>query len=203
MRWSEGSILGSRVYAWLSDACRFVGLGVLWAACCVPVVTVLPATAALFAVARRWAGGDEPGLLRSYFHAFTENFRQAMVLSLLAGVVGLGLLGDRLLLTQLDVVLRGAIELGLIAVGVGALAVVLHALAHLVSWHTSVGRLIRFSILLALGRPVASLGCLLVVAVIAVLTWMFPPAPVLLAGVGATLILRISSAASSSILKVP
>ena len=59
------------------------GLSFLWAAACVPVVTIGPATAALyFAVVRR-VRRREDGAFKAFFHSFRMNFKQGVLATLM------------------------------------------------------------------------------------------------------------------------
>ena len=75
-------------------------LNVLWLLCCVPVVTVGAATAALYAVLLKMRDGGENRVVRLYFAALKENFRRATAvwLVLLAALAVCGL--DLALATQ-------------------------------------------------------------------------------------------------------
>lgn len=67
-------------------------LSLLWLLCCIPIVTIGAANAALNAVMLRMVRDEDGYIIRSYFKAFRENFRQATAiwLMVLAGAVILG-----------------------------------------------------------------------------------------------------------------
>ena len=69
-----------RTVSTMTDVC---GLSFLWAAACVPVVTIGPATAALyFAVVRR-VRRREDGAFKAFFHSFRMNFKQGVLATLM------------------------------------------------------------------------------------------------------------------------
>ena len=92
-------------------------LNILWLLCCLPVVTVGAATAALYTVLLKMRDGSENRVVRLYFAALKENFRRATAvwLALLAALVVCGL--DLALATQAQgLVLRVICMAGLLFV---------------------------------------------------------------------------------------
>ena len=70
---------------------ELVGLNILWALCCLPVVTAGAATCALHFALSPLRREDE-GAFRCFFRSFRRNFKQATLLWLLVLVMGLLLL---------------------------------------------------------------------------------------------------------------
>lgn len=60
-----------------------VALNLVWLICCIPIVTIGPSTAAMYCVARDIAKGEWPGILKSFFKAFKENFKQSLLVFLI------------------------------------------------------------------------------------------------------------------------
>ena len=60
-------------------------LNLLWQLCTLPVLTVGPATCALFSVTLKIAKDEPVQIVREFFSAFRSNFKQAFVL----GIIGL------------------------------------------------------------------------------------------------------------------
>lgn len=52
-------------------------LNLLWAVCCLPVITIGASTTALFYTARKMAAGEEYLLWQDFFHSFRLNLRQS------------------------------------------------------------------------------------------------------------------------------
>lgn len=68
-----------RTVSAMTDVC---GLSFLWAAACVPVVTIGPATAALYFAVTRRVRQREDGAFRDFFHSFRVNFKQGLLATL-------------------------------------------------------------------------------------------------------------------------
>ena len=62
------------IWAWLSTLVDVVGLSVLWIALCLPVVTIGPATAALYYAMVRYVRRRESGAFGGYLRSFRANF---------------------------------------------------------------------------------------------------------------------------------
>lgn len=64
-------------------------LNALWIICSLPIVTIGPATCALFSVTLKAARDEDSGTIRGFFAGFKNNFKQGLVLGLilLAGIV--------------------------------------------------------------------------------------------------------------------
>ena len=83
--------LDSPIMRFMSNVADLAALNLIWLICCLPVVTIGPACTAMCYVARRIAGGDAPPVLKTFFRAFRENFRQSLAVFLILLIpVGLG-----------------------------------------------------------------------------------------------------------------
>lgn len=66
--------------SWLTKFTNLVILNVLWILCCLPVITAGAATTALYSVTLKIVRNSEGYIIRNYFKAFKENFKQATVI---------------------------------------------------------------------------------------------------------------------------
>lgn len=80
--------LNSPLMLFLSRITDLMILSALWLLCCLPIITIGPATSALCYVALKMARDEESGITRAFFHAFKVNFKQGLVLSLIFLVLG-------------------------------------------------------------------------------------------------------------------
>jgi uncharacterized membrane protein YesL len=58
---------------------NFFLLSLLWLLMCLPIVTIFPATASLFAVVRDWKTKSSTHLFSIFFRYFKENFKQSIL----------------------------------------------------------------------------------------------------------------------------
>lgn len=56
---------------------------VLFFACCIPIVTIGPSATALYAVMLKMENGENDGVVSSFFKSFRENFKQALLISVI------------------------------------------------------------------------------------------------------------------------
>lgn len=73
----------------LGKLADFLGLSIAWLLCCLPIVTIGPATTALYYAAAKCVRRGEVGTLINFWDSLKSNFK----VSLLAGFPCLGLLG--------------------------------------------------------------------------------------------------------------
>lgn len=81
------------IWAWLSTLVDVVGLSVLWIALCLPVVTIGPATAALYHTVVKCVRGRESGAFGDYLRSFRANFKVGLGATLIMIPLFLLLLG--------------------------------------------------------------------------------------------------------------
>lgn len=65
-----------------------ITLNLLWILCSIPIVTAGAATAAMYCVIFRQLEEGETSVVKPFFRAFKENFRQGTILWLLIAVIG-------------------------------------------------------------------------------------------------------------------
>ena len=156
-------------------------LGLLWVVCSLPVVTMGAASAALYIATRRCLVRGESYLLRTFFRAFRENWKQATLVWLLA----LSLLG----LLALDAAMfRSMAANGLYWVILALFCLVLTWSAYLLAYcarcQGTAAEVLRISFQLLVLHPIPALGVLLplvggiALALIAPGLVFFLPAPV-------------------------
>ena len=59
-----------------------IALNLIWLICCIPIITIGPATTSMYCVARKMAEGEWPAVLKSFFKAFKDNFKQSLLVFL-------------------------------------------------------------------------------------------------------------------------
>ena len=77
---SRNNKLKDGLVGFLTAAGDIMALNILWFICSLPIITIGPATAAMFSVALKLANDDPVTVLRGFFTAFKNNFKQSLVL---------------------------------------------------------------------------------------------------------------------------
>lgn len=70
----------------LTDIANIILLSCAWLIGSLGIITIGPATAALYYVAQKMVRGENPKIFRCFFHSFRENLKQGMALSLIFGL---------------------------------------------------------------------------------------------------------------------
>src|SRR4051812_21349593 len=112
-----------RVCTWIY---HFTLLNLLFLISCIPIITIFPATAAAFGVARQWIKKKEPPIIKTYFQLLKENFRQSTVVGIFIVIIGLLLYGDFHIITKIGSNLKIALYMFFCLMLVFYFAVVLH-----------------------------------------------------------------------------
>jgi len=149
-----------RICTWIS---YFIYLNVLFLLSCIPVLTIGPALAALFGVARYWAKGDEPAILAAYGKLFRENLRQGLLVGAILTGAGFFLLQDTYVLVHTKDYAHPASAVALAVVALLTLSFMLHVFPLMVNRRYSTGNLMVSALGLALYRPHVTLLNVLVV----------------------------------------
>lgn len=90
------------LFAFLERITDFLLLNLLWLFCCIPIVTIFPATSAFYYVMLKIVKDEHSGIFKSFFHSFIENIKQGILLSLIFLPAGF--------LLYLDYVISGQLE---------------------------------------------------------------------------------------------
>lgn len=86
----------------LSRLTDFVLLSVLWFVCCLPVITIGPATAALYYVALKMVREEEIKITSAFFSGFKKNFKQGVIMNLFFLVAGIVLFLDYFIMAGVE-----------------------------------------------------------------------------------------------------
>src|SRR5689334_465230 len=89
-------ILDSRFYRVAEVATNFLMLNLLWLVVALPVVTLFPATTALFGVLRTWEEREGAGVVGPFFATFRDKFWQSQLIGVAWAAIGVVLVVDLL-----------------------------------------------------------------------------------------------------------
>lgn len=73
--------LDSKLYLILDNMANFLLLNLLWVLFCIPIITIFPSTAALFAVVRDSHKNKNKNVLQPFLCYFRKNFKRSLALS--------------------------------------------------------------------------------------------------------------------------
>lgn len=135
-------------------------LSMLWFLALLAPFTLVPATAAMFAVARKWVMGDEDvPLFKTYFKSYKANYKQSMIGGLFFVILGVILLVNFQFYSGRTDGLRW-LALLFVSFSVVFFAAFINFLSMTVHFEMKLLQLLRNSFIMTLGQPVASVGLL-------------------------------------------
>ncbi|TCN22564.1 putative membrane protein YesL [Mesobacillus foraminis] len=86
--------MNSKGYSAFETASNLLLINLLWLLMCLPIVTIFPATAAMFAVIRQLVLYKDSSVIRPFFRFFKENFKQSFLLGMIWLLIGFFLYFD-------------------------------------------------------------------------------------------------------------
>lgn len=80
--------MNNRFFTFMGRIADLIVLNILFMVCCIPIVTIGSALTALFYVELKAVRNEESYIIRSFFKAFRDNFRQSTILWLIMLATG-------------------------------------------------------------------------------------------------------------------
>ena len=161
----------------------------LWVAFCIPVLTIVPASAALYHTTAKVIRGTGNGVMKDFWSTFRGNLLEGLILNALMLVSGFLLyLCLRFGYDRVDT------TLGIVYFGAGCVvaviwsAVAIHVPPALSRFEGGVGTQLRISLYLALSQLFRSAGAVLLLAAVIYLTAFYPLVLILMPGLYTDLI---------------
>lgn len=135
--------------------------------------TFIPASSAMFSVARKWVTGDEDvPLLKTFFRSYKQNYTQSMLGGFIFVILGVILYVNMTFYVTSLTSLSFLVYL-FIVLFVFLIAAFFNFLSILAHFHMKLWQIIKNSILLTLGNPIQSIGILVVNAFILYIGYAF------------------------------
>ena len=175
------NILDSKFHRWLEAFANFLLLNLLWLLACIPVLTIYPATAAMFAVVRDWVRKRDVGVIQTFILRFRENFKQSFVIGIVWTLCGTALVLDFYLVDQMPSGLRTILYLLLSFMSLLYAFTSVYLFPVMVHFDTTWPVVLKNSALLGIGRLLTTVQCLLVI-VTTVIVSVFAPFTLLITG---------------------
>jgi uncharacterized membrane protein YesL len=154
----------SRIYRVLEVFTDLVYLNLLWLVASLPLVTIAPSTAAMFGVVRGWTRGKDVPTTGEFFSLFRENFGRSLAVGLVWVLLGAMLAVDFLLVGQMES-FRRPLYVVFLAFALLYISATVYLFPVMVNYELDWKGVIKNSFLFSIARPLATLQCLLTVAV--------------------------------------
>ncbi len=153
-----------------------VGLSLVWILCCLPVVTIGAATAALYYTTVKVVRNERGYLFAEYFSAFKKNFRQSTIATLLYLAVAFLFYFDVQILQLLrgETSGAGALEIGIYGVVIVLSLYYVLLLLQMSRFDNSLKGLAKNTLILMIRHLPASLLTLIIITFGFFASWLIP-----------------------------
>jgi uncharacterized membrane protein YesL len=160
---------------------QFIFLNLLWLLFSLPVITLWPATTAMFGVTRKWVRGEEVSIFSDFKKLFIENFTLSIITGIIWGLFSFILLLDFYFINHLTTVysLTGLFVFGI----AGAIFIMINVYLFPVLVHVKTNWLgvWRNAFNLAISNPFISI---LNIGIILIVLYLVVKVPILILGLG-------------------
>lgn len=154
---------------------HFVLLNLLWLLCSLPVITLFPATSALFSVVRQWiTSGMDAGATQLFFRFFKENFKRSFPIGLLWLFAGFILLIDFYLVRQINFTGSFFVLILIIFATIIYLFTSLYALFMIAHYELTIIGTLKNALFLSVSYLFRSLLCFVIIMLAFVLVFYLP-----------------------------
>ncbi len=167
-------IIDSRLYRWAEIATDLFLLTLLWLVVSLPLVTLCPATTAVFGVFRAWEEGEGAGIVGPFFASFRARLRQSLVVGFGWSLLGVILLFDLLATRRMTGPLAFPLLVAMLGLALCYLLPTVYIYPTLANARTTAFGVVRNAFLLALSQPLLSLLAAFGMIVWGVALYAFP-----------------------------
>lgn len=162
------------IFAITERISNFFFLNLLWILTCLPIITIIPSTAAMYAVIREWVTKGETSLFRTFFRKFKENFKQSIILGLAWLLFGVIVFANINIIEGMSGMFPTIIKTLLILVGFLFVLITIYMFPLMVHYDMPIPGLWKSSLMLSLTFFPSSLIAMLILLVMIIITYLFP-----------------------------
>jgi uncharacterized membrane protein YesL len=154
---------------------HFLLTNIMWILLCLPVITILPATTALFGVMKKWSTeGIEAGIFKLFLKEFRSNFRKSFIIGILFGIAGFIIFIDFTILLQVEFAGRMVLLTTLIFLTMLYIFISLYIVFILVQYDFSILHSIKNALFMSISYIFHTMLCLALIGMALVITYFAP-----------------------------
>jgi uncharacterized membrane protein YesL len=168
-------------------------LNLLWLVLCLPILTIFPATTAMFGVVREWKKQNDIRTFSAFFRLFKENFKQSFLMGILWIVFTGLLLGDLIIINQLNSSVKYILFSFFFLMGILYLFISIYIFPVLVHYQVTWKNAIKNALLLSISTLHYTILSILIIAACLVLCFYLPAAMMIGFSISAYLIYSLVS----------
>lgn len=172
-------IMDGKIYKAMEFIMNAFLLNLLWLVLCLPVLSIFPATTAMFGVVREWKNQNDIRIFSAFFRLFQENFKQSFLIGILWLVFTGLLLGDFIITNQLNSNVKYILFSFFFLLGIMFLFVSIYIFPVLVHYQVTWKNAIKNALLLSISRLHHTFLSILIIGGLIALCFYFPAATML------------------------
>lgn len=140
------------VMAFLGRLTNFMVLSVIWWLCCIPVITVIPATCSLYYVTLKLAKKEEVPIIKTFFRGFKMNLKQGIILFFIFAAIGIVFFVDYVAFSTMDTMINSIASTLFVVLIVCLLSTILYTCALQAQFNNSIGGTLKNAFLLSVQK---------------------------------------------------
>ena len=144
--------MDSPIMRFMTKVADIMILNLLFILTSLPVITIGAAWTSLYYVSMKLVRDEEGGIVRSFFHSFRINFRQATILWLGTVAVFAVLIADLLILARIDSPYAAAMNMGVLIIGVVILMILQYLFPLVAKFDASLKQTLKNACLMAVAH---------------------------------------------------
>ena len=152
--------LDNPLMRFLSRAADLMAVNLLTLLCCIPIVTAGASLTAMYTIELRWARGEEGYIIKPFFKAFKDNFKQATLEWLIALAAAFVFYIDYTFFQENPDTFPQVFQILVLVIGVFLLLVFLWVIPLQCRFENTIGGTFRNAAILAVGKAPRSVGML-------------------------------------------
>lgn len=168
--------LNNPFFQFMGKVFDLIILNIIWLICCIPIVTIGPATTAMYYVTMKIVNDDYTGVTKPFFHSFKQNFIQGLVLTLIFIVTAVVLFFDYRFCLLFEGIAEKIMIGAFIFFGVVYLVIVSYTFPLLSQYTNSIGGTIKNALFIALTKVGTALEITLLNLAPILIIYFFPEA---------------------------
>lgn len=169
------SDLNNRLLNTINTIVDYFLLNVLWVIASIPLITIFPATAAMFGVVRkRQLQKETNGIFKSFYMQFKNNFKQSILLSIIWGVFGAFLYVDYTIISPESSIFQLILYILLIIGVILFSSITIYLFPIMVHFELSWKNVVRNAFFFSLMNPILTILLLIIVGIGGALLYAYP-----------------------------
>ncbi len=163
--------LDNPIWNFLGKIVDMMLLTILWAVTSIPIVTIGASTTALYSVMLKLAQDKEGYVVRAYFGAFMENFKQSTIAWLIMLVIGIVLTGDLYICNKLGTSVAKMLFIAFVVIAIIYLMIITYLFPILAKCITTIKKAFFFAFMMSIKQfgwtilLIVIAGCVMAISV--------------------------------------